>query len=130
MNSNLPPWLQDLGTLSSVFGLFVTIFLLFEARTIKNSFIRKARLPEIAKDLSKASSLLSSHLKKWDQEKNLAVEQFALIKGLLENLFPKLPDEEKRMVKNYTKKLIVAKTFWRRTRRDEGQVLKNHFFGR
>lgn len=114
MNSNLPTWLQDLGTISSVFGLFVTIFLLLEARKIRNSFLRRARLPEITKELSKTSSLLSSHLKKWDQEKILAIEQFAIIKGLLENLLSKLPDEEKRIVKNYTKKLVVSKSFWRR----------------
>ena len=58
----MPEWLTDLnkiGSISSILGLIVTIFIFVEARKIRNSFLRRARLPEINKELAKATSNVS-----------------------------------------------------------------------
>lgn len=114
----MPEWLTDLnkiGSISSVLGFIVTVFLFIEARKIRNSFLRRARLPEINKELSKATSKVSNHLKNWDADKTPALEALSNVKALLENIKPKLPAEEKRKVGAYLdrlqpKKYLVIKT--------------------
>lgn len=107
-------WLFDInniGSISSIIGLFVTIWLFIIAKNIKNSFLRRARLPEINKDLSKAASQLSDRLKMWENDKTSAVETFSMIKALLENIKPKLPSEEKNKVNEYLFRLHPKK-YW------------------
>jgi|SRR5690554_1815248 len=114
----MPEWLTDLnkiGSISSVLGLIVTVFLFIEARKIRNSFLRRARLPEINKELSKATSKVSNHLKNWGADKTPALKALSNVKALLENIKPKLPAEEKRKVGAYLdrlqpKKYLVIKT--------------------
>lgn len=114
----MPEWLTDLnkiGSISSILGLVVTVFLFIEARKIRNSFLRRARLPEINKELAKLTSNVSDQLKKWGGDKTPALEAFSNVKALLENIKPKLPPEEKRKVGDYInrlqpKKYLVIKT--------------------
>lgn len=114
----MPEWLTDLnkiGSISSILGLVITVFLFVEARKIRNSFLRRARLPEINKELNKVTSNVSNHLKNWDADKKPALEAFSNVKALLENIKPKLPAEEKRKVGDYLnqlqpKKYLIIKT--------------------
>lgn len=108
----MPEWLTDLnklGSLSSILGLIVTFFLLYEARKIRNSFLRRARLPEVNRELSKSTSLLSENLKGWSSDKNPSLETFSTIKALLENIREKLPTDEKRKVDEYLSNLHPKK---------------------
>lgn len=108
----MPDWLTDinkLGSISSILGLVVTIFLFIEARKIRNSFLRRARLPEVNKELAKITSQISDHLKKWESDKKPALETFSNVKALLENIRPKLPSEEKRKVEGYLSRLQPKK---------------------
>ena len=104
----MPDWLTDinkLGSISSILGLVVTLFLFIEARKIRNSFLRRARLPEVNRELAKLTSKISDDLKKWESDKNPALETFSNVKALLENIRPKLPSEEKRKVASYLSRL-------------------------
>lgn len=112
MNSYLPQWAIDLSSLSSILGLIVTIFLLLEARNIRNSFLRRARLPEVVNELNEASSKLSKCLKSWNTENRSGMEQISIIKGLLENLQPKLPEAEKKKVVIFVRSLKTREWFF------------------
>jgi len=108
----MPEWLTDLnkiGSISSILGLIVTIFLFVEARKIRNSFLRRARLPEVNKELAKATSNVSDQLKNWSKDKTPALEAFSNVKALLENIKPKLPSEEKNKVNDYLSRLQPKK---------------------
>jgi|AntDeeMinimDraft_4_1070355.scaffolds.fasta_scaffold05561_4 hypothetical protein len=110
----MPEWLTDLnkiGSVSSILGLVVTLFLLYEARKIRNSFLRRARLPEVNRDLLKSTSQLSDNLKNWSADKNPSLETFSTIKALLENIREKLPSDEKRKVDEYLSNLH-SKKWW------------------
>lgn len=114
----MPEWLTDLnkiGSISSILGLVVTIFLFIEARKIRNSFLRRARLPEINKELVKVTSNVSEQLKNWDAEKTPALDAFSNVKALLENIKPKLPSEEKRKVGDYLNRLQPKKYLFIKT---------------
>lgn len=114
----MPDWLTDLnkiGSISSMIGLVVTIFLFMEARKIRNSFLRRARLPEINRELAKVTSKVSDQLKNWDADKTPALETFSNIKALLENIKPKLPSEEGRKVSDYLNRLQPKKYLFIKT---------------
>jgi len=110
----MPEWLTDLnklGSFSSIIGLIVTLSLLYEARKIRNSFLRRARLPEVNRELVKSTSQLSENLKEWSSDKNSSLETFSTIKALLENIREKLPSDERRKVDEYLSNLHPKK--WR-----------------
>lgn len=111
----MPDWLTDLnkiGSISSVIGLVVTVFLFLEARKIRDSFLRKARLPEVNRDLAKSTSQLSDRLKEWDDDKTPSIEIFSRVRALLENIKAKLPPEEKKKVNDYLLKLHPKKYYF------------------
>ena len=103
----MPEWLDmnTFGSAASIIGLIVTIFLFVEARNIQKSFLRRARLPELNKDLAKAASEISVHIKTWESDKEPALEKFLHAKALLDNIKKKLPDDECKMVEKYLNRL-------------------------
>lgn len=110
-------WLSDIntfGSVASIIGLIVTIFLFIEARSIRKSFLRRARLPELNKDLAKAASEISVHIKAWEINKEPALEKFSHAKALLENIKKKLPEDERRMVEEYLIRLQPNRLFFKK----------------
>lgn len=100
-----------IASICSIIGLVVTVFLFYEARGIKQSFLRRARLPEVNKDLSKLISGLPNQLGNWNADKTKALESFYKIKALLENLESKLPTDQKKKVQNVLGKLEPKRYF-------------------
>nr|WP_272540185.1 hypothetical protein [Acinetobacter baumannii] len=112
VNSYLPQWLVDSGTILGIVGFFITLWLLWEAKQIRNSFIRKARLPEVIKDLSRSSTKLVAHLKNWETEEKEAINQLIISKALIENLIPKVPDLEKKRCKLFVNSVTPRTLFF------------------
>lgn len=87
------------------------LFLFGEARNIRNSFLRRVRLPEVIKELVAANRKLSKHLKNWDEEARKGGHQLPIAKELIESLKPKLPSFEKKKCSGYVQKL-QTRTFF------------------
>lgn len=100
-----------IASICSILGLLVTIFLYVEARAIRASFLRRARLPEVNKELTKLSSQISNQLKNWSADKGPVLESFAKAKAILESTKPKLPAEKQIKVENIIKKLSPKKYY-------------------
>ncbi|MBG9992316.1 hypothetical protein [Pseudoalteromonas sp. NZS37] len=109
MSSYLPIWLADIGVLSSIISLIVSGILLYEARKIRQSFLRRARLPEVIKELATANNKISKSLKDWGKEEKEGIHQFTIAYELLDNLISKLPNNEKQKALTYLSKLKVKK---------------------
>lgn len=107
--NEMPQWLTDIASFSSILGLVISVFVLIEAKKIRKSFLRRARLPEIMKELTEANNGLSKHLKNWNDGKRFGIEQLSIAKGLLENLEEKLPDKERKKVRIFCRKLETKK---------------------
>ncbi len=101
--------LLDIASISSILGLLISIFILFKAREIHKSFLRRARLPAITRELAKTTSEISTKLKSWSKSKQPALDKLAKAKGLLENLKPKLPNDEEKQINNFLKNLHPTK---------------------
>lgn len=111
----MPQWLTDAGTISSIIGLIVTLFLLLEARKIQLSFLRRARLPALTKELNKSIPKISRSLGSWKTDDVKTKQEFAKVKALLENLKPKLTADEKKHINSFLVKLQPRKYYIIRT---------------
>jgi hypothetical protein len=105
----LPQWITNISTFSSIVGLIITIWLLIVAKGIRKSFLRKARVPQITEQLFKLLLELDTNLKNWETEQKDAIKNLAICKGLLENLKPKLDNDEEKNCKNMISKLTIKK---------------------
>jgi hypothetical protein len=110
-----PQWVQDLNTGLSLLGVLVTLasfiitlIVFFEVKDIKNSFRRKAILPEITRDLSKTASSLSSSLGSWPEQKYEVISQIKIAISLLKSAKKILPKEEAQEIEKLILKLDRA----------------------
>jgi hypothetical protein len=108
LSSYFPQWAQDLNTGLSFIGFLITLYVLLEVKSIKNSFLRRARLPEVVKELSKVGSTLSSNLGQWPSQRNEVHCQIKVAASLLKSATKLLPKEEKKEVLQTQKKLKNA----------------------
>lgn len=61
-SSYLPVWLVDVGTLASLVGLVLTIYVAFTIEKIRRRYARKGRLPKIYDELERAATALLAFL--------------------------------------------------------------------
>lgn len=95
MPSIIPQWIQDVDTGLSILGFIITLYVLAEVKLIKNTFLSRARLPELIKDLQKAGSTLNSHLGGWPSQRNEAVCQIKVAASLLKSASSIMPKAER-----------------------------------
>lgn len=108
MISIFPQWVQDINTGLSVLGFFITLYVLIEVKYIKNSFLQRARLPEIIKELSKTGSELNKCLNQWPGQRNEAKSQLKIAASLLKSTKKMLPKEERQEIKKMLSKFEAA----------------------
>lgn len=101
MNYTFPLWVTNLSVISSIIGLIVTCFLLWEAKKIRKSFMRKARIPEIVEDLDQISKELFKHLQAFTKESRNAQQKIQNAKGLLESILPKMDGGHKAKINSF-----------------------------
>lgn len=108
MSSVFPQWVQDLNTGFGVLGFFITVYVTFQVRSIKRSFLSRARLPELVQDLEKAGSALSASLDGWPIRKNHARSQIKIAASLLHSATSILPKDERKIASAANMKLRSA----------------------
>lgn len=104
MNSYIPQWATDLASIFSIVGFIVTCFLFVEARKIRESFLRKARIPEIVTDLERVYGELFSNLKAYAENRRAAHENIVKATGLLESIMPKLQKTDAQKISEFIQK--------------------------
>lgn len=106
--SIFPQWAQDLNTGLSFLGFLITAYTLYEVTRIKVSFLARARLPDIIKELSEKGSALNSILGAWPEKKNEARSHIKVSATLLKSALPMLGKEEKAEISKIHEKLFSA----------------------
>lgn len=105
MQSFFPQWIQDINTGLSLVGFLITVYVLIEVRSIKKSFLSKARLPELISDLEKSGSIISKNLNNWPEQQHHFVHQVKISISLLNTTVEFTPTAQKVKIKNTVKKL-------------------------
>lgn len=108
MPSVIPQWVQDINTGLSILGFGITLYVLFEIKLIKNTFLSRARLPEIIRDLESAGSTLSDQLGQWPSQRNEAICQIKVAASLLKSASFMVPTAERNELLKTHKKLVGA----------------------
>jgi hypothetical protein len=86
----LPGWANDIAAVSSIVGLGVTLWLLWEARKLRTACLRRARLPQLYEALKDAIAVLADPLAQWDSDRKPALYRFQQVSAHLDGLLPKL----------------------------------------
>lgn len=115
-SSYLPIWLIDLGTIVTIAGFILTVWLLIITGNIRKSFMSKARLGPVIKDLELSLEKLSEHLKEWSKEDKSAIKELSVSRALIANIASKLPEAEKKQCKNFVKIMKQKKHFFSKDR--------------
>lgn len=108
MASLFPQWAQDLNTSLSFIGFLVTAYTLYEVKRIKASFLARARLPDIIKELGKTGSALSSILGTWPNQRNKARSHIKVSATLIKSALPMLTGTDKKELLKIQEKLSIA----------------------
>jgi len=109
LESVIPQWLQDFETGLSILGFVLTFVVYRAVSDVKKSFQRKARLPEIVKDLTKSSSELSKALSSLPADEVTAKTEVKAVASVIRMALKLLPSEEKKELKTILKKLTSDK---------------------
>ena len=98
-------WFTDLASMSSIVGLIITILLLIEARKIRESFLLKARLPEIINDFEQISLNLIESTKDWEKSKAERLKELARCKSILTDIKIKLSKNVQNNIDDFVMKI-------------------------
>lgn len=106
--SFFPQWAQDLNTGLSFVGFLITAYTLYEIKRIKASFMARARLPDIIKELGKNGSSLNTILGTWPNQRNEARSHIRVSATLLNSALPMLDGTDKKELSKIQEKLSSA----------------------
>jgi hypothetical protein len=98
-----------IGSVASVLGVFISIYLLWALKRIKNHFLLKVRIPELIDSLSDYANNLSNALQKHDQKIKEIEEILNKCEPVLKNLHLKVSGLAKRETKTLLKKMKKRK---------------------
>ena len=108
MQSLFPQWVQDLNTALGVVGFAITVIVMLQVASIKRSFLSRARLPEILKDLERAGSALNAQLGEWPKRKNDARAHIRVASTLIATAIPLVHAQLKPPLKTTLRVLEAA----------------------
>jgi hypothetical protein len=86
----IPDWVNWLAAISSIAGLGISCWVLYEARSIRNSFVLRGRLPDLLRALQASGRNLSTSLGNWPQVQNDALAELERIRSMFMTIEGKL----------------------------------------
>ncbi|MGU9887367.1 hypothetical protein [Serratia marcescens] len=114
MKSFFPSWIIDISTAMTILGFILTVIVFYKVRYIKKSFMNRARLPDIYKNITIKTSSISRLIPDWNNSKNKINEELTTCIALLEVLMTRTPPELKQIIRELLSKLIKKKGFFER----------------
>lgn len=103
--SIFPQWIMDIATAMTIFGFLITLLVFKQTKDIKKSFLNKARLPEIQKELNQCASNINKQIDNWEGSKERISVEFFNCAGILDSLIKKLDDNQKTKARSLLKRL-------------------------
>ncbi len=82
-------------------GFLISCFVLADTKKIKESFSRKARVPEIVKDFEKIFSALKKSLENYNDGNLHIYQKIHEARGLLSSIKEKMPETQKTAIQSF-----------------------------
>lgn len=111
--------LPSIGSVASIIGLVLTIFIYFGVRKIRRDFLFRARIPALLKKLQKHASKLSRCLQDYSNTKEATDEELSIAEVNLVSLYQKSYGPLKKSLKSLIKDI-------RRFRKDDSRSTKQN----
>lgn len=102
--------LSDWGSVASITGLAVTIWVVWTVRNIRNYYVVRTRVPDLAKRLRKHAVNLSEYLNDLPTFAHPAAAELALLEATLGSIKGKLGGDPKKTVKRLLKTVRDARS--------------------
>jgi hypothetical protein len=99
----------SVGSVASIIGAIISIYVLLTVRKIENQFLFRVRVPEILKALKKNAGDLNEQLRQFESSHKSIEIIFSKVGSILKNLVPKISGSTKKSAKIFAKKLQKAK---------------------
>lgn len=74
----IAPHLTFFGSIASIVGLLISVYLFFAIRAIKRNYLFRARIPALQKKLKKHASNISSALQQYDETQDEILSELSL----------------------------------------------------
>lgn len=96
---------DKVGDTSSVIGMFISLYVLFEVNRIKNKFLFKARLPQLIKSLKDNAKVFSGNLQNFEDSSRDIETNLSKTISTLKNIKYKISGVPKKDTINLLKKI-------------------------
>lgn len=104
MNEAFPKWVENTATIATIIGFFITLYVMWGVRSIRLSYLQRARLPEIHQSLSEAGTQISRILSASSTfDARGAQVQLKIASALIETLVKLANNPDKRRYKRSEK---------------------------
>jgi hypothetical protein len=107
----LQPWITDVATLTTLAGFLLTLFVYKEARSLKKVFKRKARVPELHRELRDCATKINNGLSEWDENCDSIKAELLKCAVYVESLKGKLTTKDKEKANEFLE-LVSKKSFF------------------
>ena len=116
MNQDFLNWSSVCGSIASIIGLAITIFVAFGIRSITRDFLFQARVPQLKKKITEHVKAISGLLGNFTANQAEIHLELKRCRANLNNLLPKLGKKEAADVKVIIRKIHSVRTasFWHR----------------
>lgn len=101
---------SKVGDTSSLIGMFISLYVLFEVNRLQKKFLFKARLPQLLASLKKYAKTFSSNLQSFDDSRRDIETNLSKSLSTLKNLKNKVSGDSKQETKNLIKKIQKRET--------------------
>lgn len=108
----MPNWLPGAADALSVISFFMTLYVLWATRQLRQTFVKKARTPELRKALVKEVSKLPASLRDWNNDKLQTLEVISTITPQLISLKNKCSSGEKKAISALISKYSERPSVW------------------
>lgn len=98
-------WVGVIGSWSSILGLLVSVYVLWEVRQIRRQFLLRLRIGDLLQALQNQAAEMSTSLNDFEESHHEVGVIFAHCESTLQNLQSKLSGDEKRQIRNLIKSL-------------------------
>ncbi|MDE8814530.1 hypothetical protein VC885_13150 [Citrobacter freundii] len=107
----LKPWITDVATLTTLAGFLLTLFVYKETKSLKSVFKRKARVPEIHKNLRDCAAKINDGLSEWDDNAESVKSELLKCAVYVESLKDKLAPKDKEKASEFLE-LVSEKSYF------------------
>ncbi|MEK6299239.1 MAG: hypothetical protein AABO41_00830 [Acidobacteriota bacterium] len=126
MNKTFSPleWLNIIGSVASIVGIALSVYVIYNLRQIRRSYMFTARAPDLLKRLKAHSSQVKKLLIDFDNSRDEIEAELALCSAVLGSLLNKVSRNERKTILNVIQLIAENRTLGEQSKDQVWMVYK------